>query len=74
MTTVSYDPRDPAYWRRMIGFHRSEHGRHLAAARAARLAGDRQEAAYCLHQAIISRNLLVIFRDYFAHVRSLNHD
>ena len=73
MTTVSYDPRDPAYWRRMIGFHRSEHGRHLAAARAARLTGDRREAARCLREAVISRNLLVIFRYYFQALEALDH-
>lgn len=70
---VSYDPRNRAYWRRMVRFHPSAHGRHLAAANAARRAGDRREAARCLREASISRNLLAISLDCFAIIRGLDH-
>lgn len=63
-TELVYDPRDPAYWHWLCRFHLNAHAQHLAAASAARLNGTPGEAARCLREAIISRNLLVICREH----------
>ena len=58
--SVSYDPRDPAYWCRFVATAREMHAEHLKAARDARLNCDAQDTARSLRMAAIDRNMIVI--------------
>lgn len=61
--TLSFDPRDPAYWRRFVETARQMHTEHLASARRARRWGWTAEAARFLTEAGIDRNMIVIGTD-----------
>ena len=63
MSPLSFDPSDPAYWRRFARTARELHTKHIAMARSARRWGWKAEAARFLADAAIDRNMLVIALD-----------